>query len=71
MNTFGFQMAVKNFLKRNTINFLNYALILRRSVQQKRYQNVNSIRLQLTTIYLLVLTLNALKGNLALFLTFV
>jgi hypothetical protein len=25
-------MAVKNFLKRNTINFLNYALILRRSV---------------------------------------
>jgi hypothetical protein len=32
MNIFGFQMAVKNFLKRNTINFLNYALILRRSV---------------------------------------
>jgi hypothetical protein len=32
MNIFGSQMAVKNFLKRNTINFLNYALILRRSV---------------------------------------
>jgi hypothetical protein len=32
MNIFGFQMAVKNFLKGNTINFLKYALILRRSV---------------------------------------
>jgi hypothetical protein len=32
MNIFGFQMAVKNFLKRNAINFLHYALILRRSV---------------------------------------
>jgi hypothetical protein len=32
MNIFGFQMAVKNFLKRNTINFLNYALILWLSV---------------------------------------
>jgi hypothetical protein len=32
MNIFGFQMAVKNFLKTNMINFLNYALILRRSV---------------------------------------
>jgi hypothetical protein len=42
MNIFGFQMAVKSFLKN--------ALILRRSVQQKRYQNVNSERLQLTTI---------------------
>jgi hypothetical protein len=35
MNIFGFQMAVKNFLKRNTINFLNYGLILRRSVVDK------------------------------------
>jgi hypothetical protein len=41
MNIFGFQMAVKNFLKRNTINFLNYALILRRSVFSK---NLNSPR---------------------------
>jgi hypothetical protein len=32
----------------------------------KRYQNVNSKRLQLTTVYLLTL-----KGNLALFLTLV
>jgi hypothetical protein len=32
MNIFGFQMAVKKFLKRNTINFLNYAFILRRNV---------------------------------------
>jgi hypothetical protein len=36
MNIFGFQMAVKNFLKRSTINFLNYALILRRSVNDRR-----------------------------------
>jgi hypothetical protein len=32
MNIFGFQLAVKKFVKWNTINFLNYALILRRSV---------------------------------------
>jgi hypothetical protein len=32
MNIFGFQIAVKKFVKWNTINFLNYALILRRSV---------------------------------------
>jgi hypothetical protein len=31
-NIFGFQLAVKKFVKWNTINFLNYALILRRSV---------------------------------------
>jgi hypothetical protein len=32
MNIFGFQLAVKKFVKWNTIKFLNYALILRRSV---------------------------------------
>jgi hypothetical protein len=32
MNIFGFQLAVKKFVKWNTINFLNYVLILRRSV---------------------------------------
>jgi hypothetical protein len=32
MNIFGFQMAVKNFLKKDTIHFINSALILRRSV---------------------------------------
>jgi hypothetical protein len=45
MNIFGFQMAVKNFLKRNTTNFLNYALILRRSVQIKFYYNTKLLSL--------------------------
>jgi hypothetical protein len=33
MNIFGFQLAVKKFVKWNTINFLNYALILKSYTQ--------------------------------------
>jgi hypothetical protein len=43
MKIFSFQMAVKSFLKRNTINFLNYALILRRSVALSS-QNLGDIQ---------------------------
>jgi hypothetical protein len=40
MNIFGFQLAVKKFVKWNTINFLNYALILRRSVAVPNSHNI-------------------------------